>query len=93
MVKGSTGKRNSKNVPYTQFYATTVADAAGRALYSFVSLQPVTGSEAEPSQTMVSTEMRERGFVFVFVFVRFGCFRLRMHSYSLSFSSDILYGV
>nr|AML78433.1 putative LOV domain-containing protein [Saccharina sculpera] len=52
VVKGSTGKRNSKNVPYTQFYTTTVTDAGGQPLYSFVSLQPVTGAEAEPSQTM-----------------------------------------
>lgn len=53
VVKGSTGKRNSKNVPYTQFFVTAVTDESGMALYSFVSLQPVAGLEAEPSQTMV----------------------------------------
>ncbi|CAN0068004.1 unnamed protein product [Pylaiella littoralis] len=52
VVKGSTGKRNSKNVPYTQFFVTAVTDESGKALYSFVSLQPVAGLEAEPSQTM-----------------------------------------
>lgn len=53
VVKGSTGKRNSKDVPFTQFFVTAVTDEAGMALYSFVSLQPVAGLEAEPSQTMV----------------------------------------
>lgn len=53
MVQGSTGKRNSKKVPYTQFFVTAVTDDSGKALYTFVSLQPVAGPEAEPSQTMV----------------------------------------
>ncbi|CAM9814366.1 unnamed protein product [Scytosiphon promiscuus] len=52
VVQGSTGKRNSKKVPYTQFFVTAVTDDAGKALYTFVSLQPVAGPEAEPSQTM-----------------------------------------
>eukprot|EP00752_Nemacystus_decipiens_P010966 g9746.t1 len=52
VVQGSTGKRNAKNVPYTQFFVTAVTDEAGKCLYTFVSLQPVAGVDAEPSQTM-----------------------------------------
>ncbi|CAM9918495.1 unnamed protein product, partial [Ectocarpus sp. 12 AP-2014] len=52
VVQGSSGKRNSKAVPFTQFFVTSVTDEAGMALYTFVSLQPVSGLEAEPSQTM-----------------------------------------
>ncbi|CAN0456304.1 unnamed protein product, partial [Ectocarpus sp. 12 AP-2014] len=52
VVQGSSGKRNSKEVPFTQFFVTSVTDEAGMALYTFVSLQPVSGLEAEPSQTM-----------------------------------------
>nr|AML78389.1 putative LOV domain-containing protein [Colpomenia sinuosa] len=52
VVQGSTGKRNSKNVPYTQFFVTAVTNDEGKVLYTFVSLQPVAGPEAEPSQTM-----------------------------------------
>lgn len=55
VVQGSTGKRNAKNVPYTQFFVTAVTDEAGKCLYTFISLQPVAGLEAEPSQTMVSS--------------------------------------
>lgn len=53
MVQGSTGKRNAKNVPYTQFFVTAVTDESGKPVYTFISLQPVAGLEAEPSQTMV----------------------------------------
>lgn len=55
MVQGSTGKRNAKNVPYTQFFVTAVMDESGNTIYTFISLQPVAGLEAEPSQTMVNT--------------------------------------
>lgn len=54
VVTGSSGRRKFKKVPYTQFFVTAVTDEAGEALFSFVSLQPVSGPEAEPSQTMVS---------------------------------------
>nr|AML79526.1 putative LOV domain-containing protein [Sargassum thunbergii] len=52
VVKGVTAR--NKSVPYTQFF-TTPATAAGepsRVVYAFVSLQPVSGPEVEPSQTM-----------------------------------------
>lgn len=52
VVTGSTGKRNSRNVPYTQFFVTGIKDEADQTVYSFVSLQPVAGPDAEPSQTM-----------------------------------------
>nr|AML77110.1 putative LOV domain-containing protein [Desmarestia viridis] len=52
VVTGSSGKRNSRNVPYTQFFVTAVMSEEGQSSLTFVSLQPVSGPEAEPSQTM-----------------------------------------
>nr|AML76365.1 putative LOV domain-containing protein [Ishige okamurae] len=52
VVSGSTGRRNSRNVPFTQFFVTPACDPDGKALFALVSLQPVRGAEAEPSQTM-----------------------------------------
>lgn len=54
VVSGSTGKRNSRNIPYTQFYVTSATNVEDKPIFSFVSLQPVAGPDAEPSQTMVS---------------------------------------
>lgn len=58
VVTGSSGKRNSRNVPYTQFFVTSVKDDQGQSSLTFVSLQPVSGPEAEPSQTMVRATAR-----------------------------------
>nr|AML77775.1 putative LOV domain-containing protein [Dictyopteris undulata] len=52
VVAGATGKRNSRNVPYTQFYVTNASNTEDQSLFAFVSLQPVAGLEVEPSQTM-----------------------------------------